>query len=62
MVTCAADSGAATGCSPICEAPATRVVRYTGYRGPYLTRLCDRHADRLPARVYPDQVLSDERI
>lgn len=59
--TCLADSGAATGCRPVCDRPAVRVLTYGGYGGPYVTRLCDTHADGLAARVYPDQVASDTR-
>lgn len=37
--TCAHDSGSATGCRPICDAPAVVAVTHTGYRGPYVTPL-----------------------
>ena len=56
---CAADSGSATGCRPICDAPAVVAVTHTGYRGPYVTRLCRRHADQLPGRIYPDRVTGE---
>lgn len=53
MTGCAWDTGSATGCRPACDAPADVVVTYDGYRGPYVTRLCRRHADILPARIWP---------
>lgn len=56
---CQWDSGSATGCAPACSAPARRTVTHEGYRGPYVSALCDRHAKILPARIYPDRVLAD---
>jgi hypothetical protein len=61
-MTCTADSGSMTGNRPICDAPATRELTYEGYRGPYVTRLCDRHAKGLSARIYPDRVLTDTAL
>jgi hypothetical protein len=59
---CAHDSGSMTGCRPACDQPATRTLTYEGYRGPYVTRLCDQHADHLPTRVHPHRVIGDEPI
>lgn len=39
--------------------PAAVEVTHTGYRGPYVSRLCRRHADILPARIYPDTVTGE---
>ena len=49
------DSGSATGCRPICQAPATHAVTVTviGMRFTYTAELCKRHADHAPARHYP---------
>jgi hypothetical protein len=58
MIVCAADSGSATGCRPVCDAAATREVTYTGDRGPYVTSLCDAHAATLAARVWPETLTS----
>ena len=60
--TCVADSGSMTGCRPVCDAPATRLVTSDGYGGPYTRRLCDRHAHHEPARVYPDRVTDNRPI
>jgi hypothetical protein len=60
---CQEDSGSMTGCRPICDAPAVRVLTYRPSCGPVLvTRLCDRHADHLPARIWPYLVTDDRRI
>lgn len=58
MTTCAADSGSATGCRPVCADPATVTVTYEGYRGPYVTRLCADHARTVAPRIWPYAVLS----
>lgn len=60
MSACAWDSGSATGCRPLCDAPATVAVTYDpcGSGGPLDTRLCDRHAGILPGRIYPGRILS----
>lgn len=57
-MTCEQDSGSATGCRPVCSEPATRELTHTGYRGPYVTRLCAAHAAALSARVWPERVTS----
>lgn len=52
---CTYDSGSMTGCRPLCDAPATRVVAYTlPCYGTLRAPVCDRHLSPTLGRIYPD--------
>lgn len=53
---CEEDSGSLTDCRPVCDEPATHRVTYDGYGGPFVSLVCERHADHAPARHYPYSV------
>lgn len=51
---CDYDSGAATGCQPLCDDPARWEITYrNGSSGPLTARVCDWHKPRTLNRLYP---------
>lgn len=48
-MTCDYDSGSMTGCRPLCDAPATHVVRFDGIAA----HVCERHVRPTENRAWP---------
>jgi hypothetical protein len=58
---CREDSGAMTGCRPVCAELATVTVIIPCHTGCELRLVrCRRHADRVAARIWPARVIREE--
>lgn len=57
MSACVWDSGSMTGCRPVCDQPATRMVEHSvPCYGTFTYALCAAHARLAEGRYWPDPV------
>ena len=58
-VRCDHDTGSMYGCEPLCDAPATHVVRYANGTYPCAARVCAAHVRVSEARAYPGHIATE---